>query len=65
MFIKRTDGAGFPSIDEYEFSKKATAVSEDQSNNAVLFDKLFESINEIKEMLSNGKQPVRSKTDDE
>lgn len=54
MYIKSTDGAGFPSIRTFAFSEQTEAP---QAQSATL-DRIMTTLDEIKEAL-NGKQSVR------
>lgn len=56
MFIKRTDGAGYPTIDTYSF----TRVVDVQPNQEFVTRKEF---NELKEMIASGKQLVSTSTE--
>ena len=59
MYIKATDGAGFPSIRVFTFTEQiqtATPAADER------YDRLLQTMEEIKEMISNGKQSVRIAT---
>lgn len=65
MYVKSTDGAGFPTIRIFDFFEhKEDAHVQKQSVNVENFatkqelETLENEIKQVKEMLSNGKQPV-------
>lgn len=61
FYLKSTDGAGFPSIRIFDFSERiAQATPDGMAPVNDVLDRLLKSMDEIKEMLSDGKQPVRT-----
>lgn len=54
MYIKRTDAGGYPTIQVYQFSPVQEAAPSAQPEYVTR-----EEFNELKEMIANGKQPVR------
>lgn len=54
MYIKRTDAGGYPTIAAYEFKPLQEAAPSAQPEYVTR-----EEFNELKEMIANGKQPVR------
>ncbi len=63
MYIKSTDGAGFPSIRVFSFSEQVQNDAPVQNGSGETYSQILQTLDEIKEMLSNGKQSVRSKQD--
>lgn len=60
LYIKSTDGAGFPNIRMFAFSEINPASAPTQEAVASeSFAQINRTLNEIKEMIANGKQPVR------
>ena len=54
MYIKRTDAGGYPTIAAYEFKPLQETAPSAQPEYVTR-----EEFNELKEMIANGKQPVR------
>lgn len=56
MYVKTTDGAGFPSIRQFLFTPMQDKPKAQFSSDLYVTRKQFE---ELKEMIQNGKQPIR------
>ena len=54
MYIKRTDAGGYPTIQAYQFSPVQEAAPSAQPEYVTR-----QEFDELKEMIANGKQPVR------
>jgi hypothetical protein len=56
FYLKTTDGAGFPTIKEFEFKERSIA---HKIENDYVTRKEFEELtNQLKGMIENGKQPI-------
>lgn len=67
FYIRITDGAGFPSIRSFSFTEivPQNQNSNDSSATIARIERIEADILQIKEALSNGKQPVRKQPDPE
>ena len=57
MYIKSTDGAGFPALRTFRFTEEQPRL-EPQDAREDKMDQLIKSIDELKEMIRNAEQPV-------